>query len=98
MVTYDLNIDTSNPKNNLKGALNGMLRGLKDEMVYSKFTNFNGYEALDYKIKNIKGNNYLQGKLFLVNKTFYELMVSYNNENYNKADYNKFINSFTLLK
>ena len=96
-VTYPFEIDTSSPETNLEGSLNGMVASSEvSEVVFSGFTYFDGYRALDYKIKNTNENIYLQGKIILVDQTLYQLMVSYELVNFNKTNYDKFINSFEL--
>lgn len=96
-VTYSSEIDTSNPETNLEGSLNGMVASSEgNEVISSNFTYFEGYRALDYKIKNTSENIYLQGKIILVNQTLYQLMVAYESGNFNKNNYDKFINSFEL--
>lgn len=97
VVTYSSEIDTSNPETNLEGSLNGMVTSSEgNEVISSSFTYFDSYKALDYKIKNSNKNIYLQGKIILVDQILYQLMVAYESGNFNKTNYEKFINSFKL--
>lgn len=83
----------------LAGALNGMAQSHGgNEIVSSNTENFNGYKAMNYKLKNkVEKDTYLQGKLIIADRTMYQLMYGYTGEdNFNEEDYNKFINSFEL--
>lgn len=93
--TYSSEIDTSNPEVNLEGALNGVLASNDaNKLVSSNLTYFGSHKAIDFLILN--GTIYMKGKIILVGQTLYELLVAYENKNYNENDFNRFVNSFVL--
>ncbi len=95
--TYGFEIDTSNPENNLEDALNGMLISTQgNKLVSSNLTYFDGYRALDFLVQN--NTIFLKGRGIMVGQTLYQLMVGYESKNYSENNYNKFINSFTILR
>ena len=98
MVTYPSGVDTSNPDINLEGSLNGALASDEgNKLISSNFTYFNGYRALDFLI--INGDIiYMKGKIIMVGKTLYQIMVAYESQNYNESIYNNFINTFIITK
>lgn len=95
VTTFDSQIDTSNPDNNLEGALNGMLSSTQEnKLISSNMSYFSGYHALDFLIQN--NTMYLKGKIIMAGKTLYQLVAAYENQNYSESNYNKFINSFAI--
>jgi hypothetical protein len=93
---YPSSVDTSRPENNLEGSLNGMVAVTDgNKLVSSNISDFNGYKSLNFLIQN--NNTYLKGRVILVRHTMYQQMVAYESQNYDDSNYNKFINSFTLI-
>jgi len=96
---YSIEIDPAYTKGMLEGAINGIIVSTEgNELVSSRFTTFQGYQAVDFLIQNKKENVGMKGKIFIAEQTLYVPFVVYYPENYNESDYNKFINSFTLMK
>lgn len=95
---YPSGIDTSNPETNLEGSLNGMLASNENnKLVSSNLTYSNGYRALDFLIQSTNGV-YLKGQIIMAGKTLYQVMVAYENQNYNDNNYKKFLNSFAIAQ
>lgn len=99
VATYSIEMDmSSDPDGILENALNGMLVSSDSELISSSFTSFNEYRALNFLLLNRESNLYVKGKTILTEQTLYEIMISYENKDYNASDYEKFINSFQLTK
>lgn len=97
--TYPLGIDVSDAETSLEGGINGIVAAYTgNKLIFSDFTVFSGHKAINYLIENKNEGIFLKGKNILAGQTLYQLMVAYPNGSYNDADYNKFINSFQLLK
>jgi len=96
---YPPEIDISKTEANLENALNEQLASMRGELISSSFTNFHGYRALDFLVQ-ISGAKtyYIKGRIFMVKYTLYKLGMLYTNQNYSESDYNRFINSFQLIK
>lgn len=95
---YPSSVDTSDPKTNLSGTLNGLLNSNPDnKLVSSKIAYFDAYSALDYEITNTAESVSMKGRAVLEGHKMYILMVLYPNGTNKTLEYNKFINSFALL-
>jgi len=80
----------------LKGFLNDELASNQElKLISSNITSFNGYTALDFFVED-KTTKY-KGRDIILRNIRYQLMVVYNDENFNQNDYHKFINSFAFL-
>ncbi len=99
---YPSNLDLSNPREVLQNSLNGFTQNSGQQLVSSSFGTFSGNTSLDFLIRNenvVPGTPvYFQGKFIFVGNTLYQLMTVYEADNANEADYNTFINSFTITK
>jgi hypothetical protein len=97
--SYSLEIPGGYETEMSEDGVNGVVASTEgNELVSSKLVTFRGYQAIDFLIQNKKENVEIKGKSFLAGQTLYELFVGYYPEKYNENDYNKFINSFQLLK
>lgn len=92
---YKDEIDVSEPDNLLERYLNGFVNGVgSGTLVSSDYTYASGYRALDFHVSTTD-NEDIKGRLILVGQTPYLIAVDYFTQNYNEADYQRFINSFT---
>lgn len=82
----------SNMKEFYEGILLGMLGDSKGEIISNNEVDFLGSKGSEYLLKI--DQNYSRGKMVLLNKDLYVLVV--NSTSDNPDDYNKFINSFQL--
>lgn len=97
---YDISPKDYNYKGGLEGMMNGFINGVENStLINSGFTNFRGYQALEFKSSDKNGIIY-KGLIFIRDdlqtiKAF-ALMVG----GYNEAalKYQDFINSFQLTK
>lgn len=88
--------DFSDSEVALKGFLNEELASNQElELISSNIISFNGYTALDFFVKD-KTAKY-KGRDIIFGNIRYQLMVVYNDENFNQSDYHKFVNSFAFL-
>jgi|GEM_PF-4137764 len=93
---YPSIVDTSVPRNNLEGSVNGTVWSTNGDLVSSKFSSFSNYDAVDYLIYKTDGDVYIRGKNFLVDHTIYQIVVSYESKNSAGVQFDKFVNSFRL--
>lgn len=91
--TYPQEVDTSDPKVNLKNAQDGSISAVKGALQSSTDIIYKNYPANDYTVKTPEGY-VMKARNILVNHTLYSLgVIDKNNANQN---YDKFINSFSL--
>lgn len=64
------------------------------KLISSKLRIFNGIHSLDFILK--KKHTYSKGRMLIFGQRFFLLIVTYEENNYNEAEYNRFINSFEL--
>ncbi|MBI5152169.1 hypothetical protein HZA39_01430 [Candidatus Peregrinibacteria bacterium] len=96
---YPPEVNTSKPEINLENTLKGMVSAAKgNKLTSSNFMNFGNYKALEFLIDNSDENTSLKGKIIMVDKTIYQLLMGYEIGKYNKSDYEPFINSFQLIE
>lgn len=95
LITYPPGVDISNTEM--------MLRGIVDEMVYSKVgnklkefenTTFQNHQAVRFDIVSKEFN--IKGIAMMVDKTTYLLTYVAKEDNFNEAEYQHFITSFQL--
>lgn len=92
--TYPDSVDTSNPKSNLEGSVQGSLKNIPQaELVAETFGTFQDFSCVDYTMISKEGIS-LKGKNILVGKTLVSLAVSC--KSINDENYSKFTNSFKL--
>lgn len=95
---YPPQVDMSKPDVNLQDGFQGMLSALPGAKVMkSEKGDTDGFKTLEFQVKH--ENIYFQGKLILVYNTLYQVFTVYKEGASNMKDnYNRFINSFTLLE
>ncbi|HPO68199.1 MAG TPA: hypothetical protein PLE40_00385 [Candidatus Pacearchaeota archaeon] len=95
---YPPELDVTNSEINFERVLNGYLSIKGNELISSNFSNFENYKSMDFSMKNEDLNIFTKGKIIIVDDTLYQLLAVYKDGKYNENDYNRFINSFQLLK
>jgi len=94
---YPTNLDLSNVDNILSSALNGLVGSTEgNKLISSKNSDFNGNKAVDFELKNDAKKISMKGKIIFIKTNLVQIAISYEDGNYNDADYNKFISSFIL--
>jgi len=83
---------------NLEAAINSRLVGDWLNLISSQETMFDDYMAMDYLFQEIEDGYFLQGKFIMKGDILYDVMVAYDDGEYNDHDYNKFIDSFEFLE
>ncbi len=92
---YTNRIDVSSPESLLENLLNAFNNGINGaRIVSSEYTTQNGYTALDFLIT--AGTENVRGRMVLAGQTPYVIAEDYYSSDYVDADYQKFINSFSL--
>lgn len=92
-----------NVKNGIEGSINGMVASSKsNQLISSSFVNIGNYQGADYLIFNKDEEVYIRGRVIIVSEgnnpvRAYALMVVSKNSN-PTDNYNKFINSFEIIK
>lgn len=86
-------VDPTDPKDIVDGMI-AFNEGV--ELVSLEPKEFQGYEAIDFITKD--NQSYMNARIISVGRTSYLLMVSYAQKDSDKTEYNKFINSFQLVK
>ncbi|MEO0131085.1 MAG: hypothetical protein ABIK76_05295 [candidate division WOR-3 bacterium] len=100
----DFDITNLNNKNGLEAIAKGLfvLPNKGDRLIFSELTKFKNYDAVDLIIENNTDYGDItvitKFKFFYRDRFIYMLVAGYNKEKYNATDYNKFIDSFELLK
>lgn len=96
---YPTQVDTSIPQDNLKATLNTMVLSTDgSELVSEDYFNFQNNKALNFEIQNSKQNFLIKGKLIMVDKILYQIFVVTDRDNFDTNAFNKFTNSFKLIK
>ncbi len=99
ILRYPSEIDPLKSDKELESFLNNIIESFKDnKLISSNFGYFNNYRSLDFNIKNSNLNIFQQGKIILVNKTIYLLIVYFEEGKCSSENYNYFINSFEIVK
>lgn len=92
---YQDEIDVSDPDGLLERFLNGFVNGVGNgTLVSSKYTYVGENRALDFHVSTTD-NEDVKGRFVLVDQTPYLIAADYFTQNYNDADYQRFISSFT---
>ncbi|MDP1880727.1 MAG: hypothetical protein Q8K60_07290 [Parachlamydiaceae bacterium] len=96
VITYPTEIDMGNTREILKNMVHELAAGKKDHKL-NDLAEIEKAGKLTYHF-NIENNEFkIQGETFLVNNVQYVISYIVRKENYNEAEYNHFVNSFTLL-
>jgi len=92
-------VDNSDPESMLEYGLNKAIssfQGLK--LISSQFTSFDGHKAQDFLVYNEPYDTYIKGRSIMTEEALYELMVTYESQNYKENDFGRFITSFQLVQ
>ncbi len=93
---YQDQIDISNPDDLLQRFLNGFVNGIDGgQLISSDYTYSGIYRALEFQISST-GNEDVKGMFILVGQTPFLVVEDYFTQNYNEAEYQKFIGSFSI--
>ncbi len=91
---YQDQIDTSDPDGLLERLLNGSVNGVDSgKLISSDYTYSGTYRALEFQISST-GNEDVKGMWILVGQTPFLVVEDYFTQNYDEAQYQKFITSF----
>ncbi|MBA3789372.1 hypothetical protein H0X32_03175 [Patescibacteria group bacterium] len=94
-ISYNSEIDVSNPHAVLEGAFNGRVSEIPNhKIISSDFGNFISHDALDYVIQS--DSYYIYGKLVLVGQKLYSFEMACESSKCSNSDYQKFTSSFQL--
>lgn len=95
---FPKNLNTLN-SNSLETSLNSMLETDKgNTLVSSKYSSLQGNVALDFVIKNDSRESLLKGKLVSAGSYYYNIFSGQNSSKFDDVSFNKFIDSFQLVK
>jgi len=93
--TYQDPIDTSDPDDLLQRMLNGSVNGVDSgKLVSSNYTYVGANRAVEFEISSTDNEN-VKGMWVLVGETPFLVIEDYFTQNYDEAEYQKFITSFT---
>lgn len=96
VITYPSEIDMGNTREVLKNMVRELAVGKKDHKL-NDIAEIEKSGKLTYHF-DIENNDFkIQGETFLVKNVQYVISYIVRKENYNEAEYNHFVNSFTLL-
>ncbi|MBD3245219.1 MAG: hypothetical protein GF335_04460 [Candidatus Moranbacteria bacterium] len=97
---YPKSIDlTSNPKSNLENSLNAMLSSVEgSQLISSKISDYGKHKALDFVLKVPQEELMVKGRIILAGQEMYQLYVTYQKDKNVQKNYQRFINSFEILK
>lgn len=89
-------VDESYAKMSLEGFLNGILtHNPNNQLIFADLSLVGGHEALDFFIRT--GGVYFKGRALMVKNSLYLMAMECEVQNYDEANFAKFINSFQLL-
>src|SRR4051794_21177975 len=92
---YQDEIDTSNPDDLLERFLNSFVNGVEGGQLVSSNYKYSGqHRALEFHVSTT-GNEDVKGQLILVGQTLFLIAEDYYTHNYNDAEYQNFITSFS---
>jgi len=95
LITYPNDIDTSNHEEIIRGMMDELMLGNPDNHLANfEKTEFKNHEAFNFNIQNEQYD--IQGKAFMVEKVLYLLFYASHQGNFNKADFQHFLDSFSL--
>ncbi len=95
--TYPPEIDMSRPEVNLQDGFGGMLAALPDAEVKSmRQFEVEGADALEFLVKS--DTILFQGQLILSGNTLYQVFAVYQEQEADRVQYQKFIDSFHFLQ
>ncbi len=92
---YHYEIDVSDPDYLLESFLNSFVNGGEGELLSSYYTYSSGYRALDFHA-SVTDSEYAKGRYILVGQTIFLIVEDYYTQNYDDAEYQRFINSFSV--
>lgn len=96
-VNYPQSVDTSNPKANLEGAMNGVINNLgSGTLLNSRFVSYYEYPAIDFTVRHIYKGLTMHGKYrgILNGQELYLIAVMESDSS--SAEFDTFVNSFQL--
>lgn len=92
---YEDEIDVSDPDDLLERFLNGFVDGTGGQLSSSYYAYLDGYRALHYHI-DVDGSENIKGAFVLVGQTPFLIVEDYYTQNYDDAEHQRFINSFSV--
>lgn len=88
-------VDEKFARKNLEHFLNGMLmHNPNNQLIFADLTTVDGHEALDFFIRT--GGLYFKGRALMVQNQLFLMAMECEVQNYDEANYNRFVNSFQL--
>lgn len=88
-------VDESYAKMSLEGFLNGVLtHNPNNQLIFADLALVQGHEALDFFIRT--GGRYFKGRAVMVKNSLYLMAMECEVQNYDEAQYAKFVDSFQL--
>lgn len=97
IIVYPQEVDTSNTLEILQQIVNEVkLSRPANQLIESKEALFKGYHGLNFIIEN--SNFHIKGKAFMVDKIVYVLSYATRKGAFIPEEYEKFVNSFEILK
>lgn len=94
---YPQSVDTSDPKTNLEGSVNGVVASRSgNKLISSNLTSYSGDQAVDYVVQTKEGY-YMNGRNILADKTLYSLIAASEKSGIPNG-YQNFLNSFQTIK
>ena len=91
---YLVELDVTEPNKLLKIFLNIVISSIEGTLISSEGLYHKGYPAIEFTVK--AGGKMSKGRVILVNKTTYGVLMLYPPENYDAEKYEHFIESFEV--
>ena len=91
---YLVELDVTDPNKLLKIFLNIAISSIEGTLISSEDLYHKGYPAIEFTVKG--GGKMSKGRIILVNKTTYEVLMLYPPGNYDAEKYEHFIESFEV--
>lgn len=89
---------TGDEEENLTAALDGMMEAIPGAQVLSSHYTvpFSGSNYLEFESRNPANDTHYKGRLYLADRSLYQVYLSYPTASYNDDEYTYFVNSLTI--